>query len=182
MIISGSSLPLTLPQANGSIYYNIAGQVDAKRTIEVIEEIFSECDIGNDGILGYDESIPCWQLIETDEYVLYKLLREKSSMLTVYGVCGNMYAVEYAAAEPFLGFLSSWSDGRDWRLRARLALTLLEMIAEFEDTPYGTFYLCDVQEPNFGVVRSAMINYYILGSTLWHSGKVFWGKSLSMLG
>ena len=126
--------------------------MDAKRTIEVIEEIFSECDVGNDGILGYDESIPCWQLLETDEYMLFKLLREKSAMLNVYGVCGNMYAVEYAAAEPFLGFLSSWSDGRDWSLRARLALALLEMIAEFEETPYGTFYLCDVQEPNFGVV------------------------------
>ena len=119
----------------------------------MIEEVFSECDVGNDGVLGYDESIPCWQLIETDEYLLYKLLHEKSAMLNVYGVCGNMYAVEYAAAEPFLGFLSSWSDGRDWSLRARLALALLEMIAEFEDTPYGTFYLCDVQEPNFGVVN-----------------------------
>ena len=139
-------------QANGSVYYNIAGKVDAKRTIEVIEEIFSECDVGNDGILGYDESIPCWQLLETDEYVLYKLLREKSAMLNVYGVCGNMYAVQYAAAEPFLGFQTSFSDSRDWNLRARLALALLEMVAEFEETPYGTFYLCDVQEPNFGVV------------------------------
>jgi hypothetical protein len=157
--------------------------VDAKRTTQVIEEIFSECDVGNDGILGYDESIPCWQLIETDEYMLYKLLREKSAMLNVYGVCGNMYAVEYAAAEPFLGFLSSWSDGRDWRLRARLALALLEMITEFEDTPYGTFYLCDVQEPNFGVVRFTIIMYSctLARIFLWHSGKVWLGAYQNLL-
>ena len=131
----------------------MAGKIDNKRTIEVVEEIFSECDIGNDGILHYNESFPCWQLLKTDEYVLYKLLRELNAMLKVYGVCGNMYAVQYAAAEPFLGFQTSWSDGRDWRFRARLALALLDMIEEFEYTPYGTFYMCDVQEPNFGVVR-----------------------------
>ena len=140
-------------QANSSVYYNIAGKVDAKRTIEVIEEIFAECDLGNDGIVQYEESIPCWQLLETNEYVLYKLLKEKSGMLYTYGVCGNMYAVQYAAAEPFLGFHTRWSDDRDWNFRARLAVTLLEMIEGFEETPYGTFYLCDVQEPNFGVVR-----------------------------
>lgn len=127
--------------------------MDAQRTIEVLEEVFDECDLGNDGILHYDESIPCWQLIETDEYMLYKLLREKASMLNVYGVCGNMYAVQYAAAEPFLGFQTSFSDGRDWNFRARLAVALLDMIEELEETPYGTFYLCDVQEPNFGVVN-----------------------------
>ena len=74
-------------------------------------------------------------------------------MLDVYGVCGNMYAVQYAAAEPFLGFQGKWSDGRNWNLRARLAIALLEMVEELEETPYGTFYLCDIQEPNFGVVR-----------------------------
>lgn len=116
--------------------------------------MFAECDVGNDGILHYQESIPCWQLIESDEYMLYKLLHEKSAMLNVYGVCGNMYAVQYAAAEPFLGYQTSWSDGRDWNLRARLAIALMEMVEEFEETPYGTFYLCDVQEPNFGVVST----------------------------
>ena len=130
--------------------------MDAKRTIEVLEELFSECDIGSDGVLHYDESIPCWQLVETDEYILYRLLHAKSAMLDVYGVCGNMYAVQYAAAEPFLGFQTVWSDGRDWRLRARLAVALLEMIEELEETPYGTLYMCDVQEPNFGVVRMSV--------------------------
>lgn len=140
-------------QANNSVYYNTAGKVDVKRTIEVIEDTFTECDLANDGIVLYEESIPCWQLIETEEYMLYKILWEKSGMLDVYGVCGNMYAVQYAAAEPFLGFHTAWSDDRDWNFRARLAVSLLEMIEGFEDTPYGTFYLCDVQEPNFGVVR-----------------------------
>ena len=141
------------PQANSSLYHNIAGQVDVKRTTEVVEEIFSECDIDNDGILdGYNEFISCWQLVETNEYVLFKFLREKSGMLAVYGVCGVVYAVEYASSESFGYFLSSWSDGRNWNLRARLAVALLEMIADFEDTPYGTLYLRDVHESNFGVV------------------------------
>ena len=90
--------------------------------------------------------------METVEYVLYLMLRGKSAALDIYGVCGNMYAVQYAAAEPYLGFQSSWTDERSWNFRVRLALALLDMIESIDETPYGTLYLCDIQEANFGVV------------------------------
>ena len=118
-----------------------------------MNEIFSECDVGRDGILLFNESITCWDLIGSDEYMLYMMLRDSSAALDVYGTCGNMYAVQYADAEPYMGYKTSLSETRPWSLRAQLAIAILELIESIEQTPYGTLYLCDVQEANFGVVR-----------------------------
>ena len=122
-----------------------------------------ECDVHSDGVLSYWETITCWQLISTDEYILYSLLHDNSATPSVYGACGNMYAVEYATSQPFLGVQTSLSDVRSWDFRAHLAAAMLDMVEAFEDTIYGTLYLCDVQESNFGVV-SLLYNYLSLYS------------------
>lgn len=93
-------------------------------------------------------------MVETDEYVLYSLLQGKSGIPKLYGTCGNMYAVQYAASDPYLGFKTVIMDKRTWIFRAQLALALMDMVESIEETPYGTLYLCDIQEPNFGVVRN----------------------------
>lgn len=98
------------------------------------------------------ETIVCWELIETDEYMLNMMLKGSSATLEVYGSCGNMYAIQYADAGPFMGYKTSLSETRPWGLRAQLAIAILELIESFEHTPYGTLYLCDVQEANFGIV------------------------------
>ena len=139
---------------NQSIFYNIAGKTHTSRTVEILNEIFSECDVGGDGILLFPEAIVCWELIKTDEYMLNMLLKGSSATLDVYGTCGNMYAVQYADAELFMGYKTSWSESRSWNLRAQLAIAILELIESIEHTPYGTLYLCDVQEANFGLVRA----------------------------
>ena len=133
---------------------NLAGKKNVPNTLTVLENIFSECDVLEDGLLTYSEALVCWQLVETEEYVLYSLLKGRSAIPDLYGACGNMYAVQYATAEPYLGNFPVSSDGRSWGFRVQLTLALAEMVRSIEDTPYGTLYLCDVQEPNFGVVRS----------------------------
>ena len=135
-----------------SVFYNIAGKIHASRTIETLKEIFSECDLGGDGVLLLTECLVCWDLIETGEYILNLLLRDSSATVNVYGTCGNMYALQYADPEPFLGYKTSLSDTRSWSLRAQLAIAILELIESIEKTPYGTLYLCDAQEANFGLV------------------------------
>ncbi len=126
--------------------------INSTRLSQTARNIKSECDIGDDGVLYYSEAMVCWELATSDEYILYSLLSDNSAALNVYGACGNMYAVEYAVSEPFLGFKSSLSDLRSWKLRSELAVALLEMVEAIENTPFGTLYLCDVQESNFGVV------------------------------
>ena len=135
-----------------SVYHKIAGRIHNSRTIVVLNEVFSECDVGGDGVLGLYEALTCWQLLDTDEYMLNKLLINSSATLDIYGTCGGMYALQYADATPFMGYKTSLSDNRTWKYRARLAIAILELIESIEDTPYGTLYLCDVQAANFGVV------------------------------
>ncbi len=142
-----------IQKASDSLFRNVAGNSYTKATMKLAEEIFEECDLLQDGILEYNEAVTCWQLVETDEYVMYSLLQGKDGIPDVYGVCGQLYAVQYAASEPFLGFDISLSDYRPWEFRARLAIGLLDMIESIEETPFGPLHLCDVQEPNFGVVR-----------------------------
>ena len=120
--------------------------------LEVVTRIAKECDVGNDGVFSYWELVTCWQLASTNEYVVYSMLHDNSAMLDMYGACGNLYAVEYAASQPFLGYQTSLTETRSWDFRASLAVALLEMIEALEDTIFGTVYLCDVQESNFGVV------------------------------
>lgn len=135
-------------QANTSVFYGMAGRTYTPRTIEVLHEIFIECDVGGDGILRLTESLVCWELVETGEFMLNLLLRDSSATLDVYGTCGNMYALQYADSKPYAGDISD----RPWRLRALLAVAILEMVQSTEQTPYGTLYLCDVLEDNFGLV------------------------------
>ena len=125
----------------------------------MLNEIVTECDVGGDGILLLPEATACWELVETDEFMLNMLLKDSSATLDVYGTCGNMYAIQYADAEPFMGYKTSLSETRSWTLRARLAIAILELIESIEHTPYGTLYLCDVQEANFGIVRTCMTTY-----------------------
>ena len=106
--------------------------------------------MGGDGILLLPEATACWELTETDEYMLNMLLKGSSATLDVYGTCGNMYAIQYANAKPFK------TRKRSWNLRARLAIAILELIESIEHTPYGTLYLCDVHEANFGIVRTCL--------------------------
>ena len=135
----------------------------SERTLQVSNKIVSECDVGGDKVLSFWETITCWQLAISDEYVLYSLLNGNDAMLELYGACGNMYAVEYAAAQPFIEYQSSLTDNRSWALRAQLAVALLDMIEALENTPYGTLYLCDVQESNFGIVRMYLFQKMCVG-------------------
>ena len=146
----------------------------------VARSIASECDVGNDEVFSYWELVTCWQLISTEEYVLSLMLEGNAAILEAYGTCGNMYAVEYATSEPFLGFQLSLSDERSWDLRAQLALALLDMIEALENTVFGTLYLCDVQESNYGVVSIKLL--FVPMSVQWNPTPDFKvaGTSLSL--
>lgn len=136
------------------MFLNLAGGKHVPSTLAAVERVFSECDVLDDGQLSYHEALICWHLVETDEFILLSLLSGVSAMPDLYGTCGTMYAMQYATSDPFLSrYLPTVADNRSWEFRAHLAIALIEMVHSIEVTPYGTLYLCDVQESNFGVVR-----------------------------
>ena len=148
-----SWLPVCSVQANQTLYLNLAGGRHVAGSLAAVERVFSECDVLGDGQLSYSEAVVCWQLLETDEFVLLSVLDGTSAIPDLYGACGNMYAMQYATSDPFLDKLPPTVDKRSWAFRARLAIALIEMVHSIEVTPYGTLYLCDVKGSNFGLVR-----------------------------
>lgn len=138
-------------QANQTVFLNLAGGKYVSSALIAVERVFSECDVLEDGQLTYHEALVCWQLLETDEFILLLVLSGVSAIPDLYGTCGTMYAMQYATSEPFLS--RYLADNRSWQFKARLAIALIEMVHSIEATPYGTLYLCDVQESNFGVVQ-----------------------------
>ena len=149
------AFPLCSVQANQTLFMNLAGGRHVPGSLAAVERVFSECDVLGDGQLSYSEAVVCWQLLETDEFVLLSVLEGTSAIPDLYGACGNMYAMQYATSDPFLDKLPGVTDKRSWAFRARLAISLIEMVHSIEVTPYGTLYLCDVQESNFGLVRQS---------------------------
>ena len=114
--------------------------------------IARECDIGNDGFIGYDEAIICWQLGTTHEFVLLTLLQGNGALVDLYGTCGNLYAVQYAIADPFFVQLSSLPAAKTWQLRSKVVVAMLNMVEALETTPLGTLYVCNFDRTNIGLV------------------------------
>ncbi len=147
---------------NRSISMQYGRKARADLSSKVTAAIGQECDVGGDGHFSYRELVLCWQMAINDEYVIYSLLRSNHALVDLYGVCGNMYALQYVPSSPLLGYSLSFLDGRSWSFRCRLALSMLDLVEVLEDTAYGTLHLCDFQEPNFGVVstRGALASSY----------------------
>jgi len=141
---------------NRSIALNHGMKARADLSTKLAYSIAHECDVGADGFFSYHEAIHCWQLALNDEYVIFSLLHGNPAMVDVYGVCGDVYALQFAPTESFLGYSLSLVDGRSWSFRAKLAVAMLDLVEALEDTQYGTLHLCDFQEPNFGVVSSSL--------------------------
>ena len=122
------------------------------RSLQVLDGIISECDVGADGILLGDELRHCSKLILPD-LILHTLLNS-TSVPDIYGSCGELVAFEYISPEDLK---SGFFDQRPWRKRVELAIALLDYIQRLEHTPYGTLYLkvCDLQWKNLGVLKGS---------------------------
>ena len=123
--------------------YNLSSQI--------ADRIISECDYGHDNILTYREASYCWHIIDRDEFMISFQLEKLHVVPHLYGTCGTLFGVEYVPSIPFN--LPFFKDSRSWDFRAKLAISLIELVEILETTDYGTLYLCDLQEGNLGVVE-----------------------------
>lgn len=91
-----------------------------------------------------------WSVLEQDEFMKLFLLAGNKHIPEVFGWCGHLYAMEYTPpGEVFRSV--KFRHSVSWRNRAKVALSFLEMVDSFKQTPYGAFMLCDVQQSNFGL-------------------------------
>ncbi len=146
-----------IEQANTTLFYSIFGGKYTDATKEVLEHVVSECDLHGDGVLGNEEIERCWRIVETEEYMLASLLDGNPALFKVLGICGELYAEDYATpldSPQYVGTESFLVSKRPWKFRAALAIAILGMLERLEDTPYGPVHYCDVKEANFGIVKS----------------------------
>ena len=119
----------------------------------VFDYLYTQC-AGTDGILSYHEMWYCYALLESDEFLLSILLKGSYCVPKLYGICGHVFGVEYLPVEMLEALPRLVVDERSWVTKAKLGLAILDMVKRLDNTPYGTFYLCDIQFTNFGVLKS----------------------------
>ena len=136
-----------------------AGKDFPKR--EALDKLFDECDINTDRNIHFNEAASCMRIFGSEEYIFYLLLHGTQGIPEIYGTCGNLFAVESSPAVRLRapGFVQ---NPKTWQKRAKIALSMLDMVEAFEKTQYGTLYLCDVQEINFGVTERSDGTYEVL--------------------
>lgn len=132
------------------MYINKAVGVHGHKSVQVVDRIVSECDVGADGILLEVELRHCSKLILPD-LILHTLLNS-TLVPEIHGSCGELVAVEYASPKDLQ---ANVFDQRPWTKRVELAMALLDYIQRLEYTPYGTLYLCDLQWKNLGVLKGS---------------------------
>ena len=129
----------------------IFGQLSDEMMV-VVAGIVENCDIGRDGILLFEEEFCCWYFANSHEYVIITVLQDFIGIPALIGTCGNLYAMEYASNKPLMTPQLA-SEPESWSFRVALAVALIEMVEAFENTKYGTVYLCDMTPSNFGMVQ-----------------------------
>ncbi len=145
-----------IKQANATLFHGIAGGRHSESTERVLWQVVSDCDLQGDGLLHHDEIVRCWEIVESEEYMIASLLQGNPGVSEVYGVCGRLFAEEFATpldSDLYLGSKSVLSSQRSWEFQVKLVLAILDLLDAIEDTPYGTLYYCDVKEANIGVVK-----------------------------
>ena len=118
----------------------------------VVNRILMECDAGQDGLLTNREALYCWHMLDKDEVLLSLELDSFQVVPRLYGTCGNLMAFEYIPGQPFNYPIVT--DSRGWDFRAKLAVSLLELVERLDDIKTNNYLLCDSQESNFGVIQS----------------------------
>jgi len=122
---------------------------------EAISYIAGECDISNDGIITYQEALTCWKLGTTHEFILLLLLHGNKAVMSHFGVCGDVYAVQYGMSSSQLAHMSLLPEDEKWVLHFRILLAILNMVEALEITPWGTLYMCNMDRESIGLVSSS---------------------------
>lgn len=90
-------------------------------------------------------------LVQQNEYLLVKFLKNRENLPIVYGSCGHFYLLEYSPTVEFSTFVDDQSTFADWLPRAAMAVQLLYLVSSFDADFDEKLNLCDVKFNNFGV-------------------------------
>ena len=95
------------------------------------------------------------------EYLSFKILGSNNVLPKLYGTCGPAYFVENTPSLSSLNYVLLRGKKRDvlsmkwnfpsWSERAKVAISILKMVREIEDSYYTVLQHCDIQPHNLGL-------------------------------
>ncbi|CAH1796849.1 unnamed protein product [Owenia fusiformis] len=100
-----------------------------------------------------------WSLAQQDEYIMMQYFQNSSHIPEIYGTCGHIYAMEYAPPGDLLDprLLNNFLDGSQWKLRAKIALDILQLLGAMNNELSHPLHLCDIKGENFGFTETGLI-------------------------
>ena len=101
--------------------------------------------------LGYRILASFLSLVENEEYAMLGTFQELKHFPKLYGYCGQAYVMERLI--PYNHIFPAFVHKLDWKKRAKLALSFLDMVVELESAKGGPLQHCDIQEGNFGITN-----------------------------
>ena len=99
-----------------------------------------------------------WNLLQDPEYVFLALFEHFDIFPELFGTCGGLYIVEALKPLDLPGLLEKTSFD-SWADRARVALSILDLLEELDTMFEHPVHLCDVKPEHFGVSDNGRIKY-----------------------
>ena len=133
---------------------DLIGAKSDESTVNLIVPRYTvECDKDGDTTLSPSEVEFCLRLVYTQEYLFNIILKDTGRAPHLYGMCGGVYATDYYNM-PISPPPLNEKDSRPWKVRALLAIALLNLVTSYEKTANGVVFLCDMQADNFAAVKN----------------------------
>lgn len=92
-----------------------------------------------------------WSLSEQHEYLISKLLQNKTFIPNIYGTCGPAYVTEFTQSLGKYEYQFFSKMTQEWETRAFLAVKLIDLIKQLDSDLHETLNLCDLKSENFGL-------------------------------
>ncbi|XP_034942750.1 divergent protein kinase domain 1C [Chelonus insularis] len=93
-----------------------------------------------------------WRLLQENEYLMSIIYEDRELFPRLIGTCGSFYAVEYV--QPLKipsNSLTELDTIREWAIRLKLAIMIMDFVDELQNNFPESLYLCDVKINHFGI-------------------------------
>lgn len=101
-------------------------------------------------------------LMQNNEFLHFSVYSDKDVFPQILGTCGLTYAIEYLRPVHFTSAILSSGDitREEWSERLKIAIKIMDLLQEFDDSFHEPIYLCNMQLHHFGLTKdTAKVKY-----------------------
>lgn len=99
-----------------------------------------------------------WGLLQDPEFVILSVFQHLDIFPELYGTCGGFYVVEELKPFQYPSIISR-SSFKEFTRSVKVALGVLDLLAELDTSFDEPVYLCDVKKDHFGISDFGKVKY-----------------------